>query len=227
MKENINLSNHLIGDELFQLLIHLKEKITDGSSNKKEGLLQLIRGYFNFGGLSENPNLFSINFLGDILNNNSGDGKDIIKTQLLIIGSLLDKLNLKECEQEYSQDSSVFEKRVFQFSQLFTQPESPNVFSREPFDSPRKRKLRDILDILVNYDKLGRNDMDDRKKILCLTQPLVQASVPSQDGRREEKPDDGKSVTEQSTSQKEPTNTDNFKEPICGIHPFNFHFGHF
>lgn len=178
-------------DKLLKLLINLKETINNtllADIDRKKKLLELIKGYFNFGELSENPNLFSINFLGDILNNDSGDGKDIIETQLLIIRSLLDKLNLKECEQEYSQDSSVFEKRAFQFSQLFTQTESSSGFSREPFDSPLKQKLRDILDILVNYDKLGRNDMDDRKKILCL---------------------------------KEPTNTDNFKEPICGISTYH------
>ena len=193
---DIRLRKISSNDKLLGLLIELKETINSTvleDIEKKEGLLELIKNYFReppnsySEGLSKESNLFRIDFLGLLLNDKD-DGKDIIETQLLIIGSLLDKLNLKECEQEDSQDSSVFEKRVFQFSQLFTQPESPNVFSREPFDSLRKRKLRDILDILVNYDKLGRNDMDDRKKILCL---------------------------------KEPTNTDNFKEPICGISTYH------
>lgn len=162
-KENIDLSNHLIGDELFTLLVSLKKEINSESlmKQKKDKLLNLIESYFKR--LSA-ENLFSINFLRFILNNDKGDGKYIIETQLLIIGPLLKKLNLKECEQEDSQDSSVFVKRAFQFSQLFTQTESSSDWSREPFDSPLKQKLRDILDILVNYDKLGRNDMDDRKK---------------------------------------------------------------
>lgn len=63
--------NH-IDVKLSDLLVDLKREINIKSSikKKKEGLLQLIKGYFTeslesyFGGLSENPNLFSINFLG-------------------------------------------------------------------------------------------------------------------------------------------------------------------